>query len=523
MRSAGSSWALLCSTALLLVLFTSASEELPRRQSILQQEADMTEFDPMDMDLLQRPVDMFDIFHEGFGQELPRPQSPMQQEVDLTDILSPNGDSRPVLTPRGSRPGFSPRSFFQPIPPIPSYPVQFPHGRPTSENIQAVCLNGDHRPRYPQSYFPSSGFSKQRRKATAVNNAEAWFITCCKGNQTWATDALLCCATQAWELSVDLFCEEDSSVKDIQYHCCEKRGHERQTCFTKDAPNPSYEPTEELPVTPLPSTNNFDFDPSTCMRTVMTQYRARTNRRKVVKKLAANKKIDINFPLGQPTEDNIEPLCHMQKLRPLYNTKCVPRSGYELLAHQAKSINRLEKGLKQCCKKKQGVLNCAEQKWREEIDKFCSTVNAGQMDFQCCSGDVTPDRYTCFKLNSPDPHYNMTSLATSATEELSLTKLCDTHNIIKKRFPVGFPLKTFVSQCCPLPEQEKASCSMQQMQEISQNVCSSKQKAPPAVRRCCKMASKEEIPQCFSKIVRDAITKATNASRQKKRKRCPLS
>ncbi|KAM6909658.1 extracellular matrix protein 1 [Xenentodon cancila] len=429
------------------------------------------------------------------------------------------GDSRPdVLTPRGSRPGVGPRSFYQP--PIVNYPVQFPLGRPTSDNIQAICLHGDHRPRYPQSYFPPSGFSKQKRMATAVNNAEAWFITCCHGNQTWATNTMLCCATQAWELSVDLFCVEDSSVKDVLYHCCKNRGNERRTCFTKDAPNPTYEPTEELPVMPLPSTNNFDFNPSTCLRNKMTQYRARVYKRKVVKKPAASKKININFPLGQPTADNIEPLCDMQKLRPLYNTKCVPRSGYELLTHQAKSINRLEKGLKQCCKKKEGVLNCADQQWREEINKFCSTVNGGQVDFHCCSGDVAPDRYTCFKLNSPDPHYNMTSLATA---ELSLTKLCDTHNIIKKRFPVGFPLKTFVSQCCPLPEQDKASCSVQQMQEISQNVCSSKQTAPPAVRRCCKMASKEETLQCFSNIVTDAITKATNALRQKKRKRCPLS
>ena len=52
------------------------------------------------------------------------------------------------------------------------------------------------------------------------------------------------------------------------------------------------------------------------------------------------------------------------------------------------------------------------------------------VDFHCCSAaEGENDRYDCFQSTSPDPHYNMTT----PTEELSLSKICDTHKIIKKK------------------------------------------------------------------------------------------
>lgn len=92
------------------------------------------------------------------------------------------------------------RLHFHPVAyggPAELYPVQFPLGRPTADNLQAICLNGDRRPRYPKSYFPSSGFGSQARRGSSVNKAEAWFNTCCKGNQTWGTEVTLCCLTRA--------------------------------------------------------------------------------------------------------------------------------------------------------------------------------------------------------------------------------------------------------------------------------------------------------------------------------------
>uniref|UniRef100_UPI0037E8E5C8 extracellular matrix protein 1-like isoform X2 n=1 Tax=Semicossyphus pulcher TaxID=241346 RepID=UPI0037E8E5C8 len=490
----GSSGALVCSTAFVLVLLSSASED--------------------DHMFEQRPI-TFDF--DKIMQEFTIRQEPVHP-VEPLETLRARESSRPgVLTPRGRQPSFGPRSFGGP--PLLNYPVQFPLGRPTSDNLQAICLHGDRRPHYPDSYFPASGFGQQKRRACAVNKAETWFKTCCKGNQTWEREVTLCCATQAWELSLQNFCTEDSSVKDVLYPCCRLSGSSRLNCFHNDAPNPNYEPTEELPMPPLPSSVVFNFDPNTCQRTVMTPYSARGSRRKNMKKPSTSQKVDINFPPGRPTVDVLEPLCQNQKLRPLYNIKCLPGSGYELVARQAKTINRIEKGFKQCCKKKQNILNCVDRKWTDELDKFCSGVNGEQVDFHCCSKTEASDRYSCFQSISPNPRFNMTSV----TEELSLHNVCDTHKIIKKKFPVGFPLKSFVHQCCPLSEQDKSSCFEQRLKEMSGNLCSSKKPSPPAVRRCCRKPSSQDAPECVSNILMDAINKATNFSRQKKKKRCPLS
>ncbi|XP_076594270.1 extracellular matrix protein 1 [Chaetodon auriga] len=512
----GSTRALLCSTAFVLVLLSSASKDerlLEQHDVTFDPDKIMQEMQQPHPDMLQRQVDLMDLFDP---EEFPVEQV-MVFPQEQYDTLSERGGSKPdVLTPRGRQPSFGPRSFGGP--PMLDYPVQFPVARPSFDNLQAICLHGDHRPRYPDSYFPDSGFGQQKRRASAVNKAESWFSTCCKGNQTWGSEVTLCCATQAWELSVQSFCEEDSSVKDRLYDCCKQTGSDRLNCFHNDAPNPNYEPTEELPVTQLPSTASFSFVPSTCQRTVMTPYGVRGNKRKKMKKPSTSQKIDMNFPPGRPTANTIGSLCNNHKLRPLYAVKCLPGVGFEWVARQAKTINRIEKGFKQCCKKKQGVLNCADQKWREELDKFCVDENGEQVDFHCCSaGDMKNDRYNCFQSISPSPHYNMTS----DTEELSIHKICDTHKIIKKKFPVGLPMRNTVNQCCPLSEQDKATCFARKLKELSENLCISK-KTTPGGRRCCRSPS-QDVAQCISKILMDGITKATNVLRQKKRKRCPLA
>lgn len=93
-------------------------------------------------------------------------------------------------------------------------------------------------------------------------------------------------------------------------------------------------------------------------------FREHSNKHKDKKKKQppSSQKASINFPLGLPTTDNIESLCQNQKLRPLYSVKCLTGPHHKLLTRQAKSINRIEKEFKKCCKKKHGVLDCAEQK-----------------------------------------------------------------------------------------------------------------------------------------------------------------
>ncbi|KAM9851667.1 extracellular matrix protein 1 [Aulostomus maculatus] len=496
-RSAmGSSWALVCATAFLWILLSSADKDehiLEQREVTFDLDTIMQEMQQPDSFMGQKEADLTDLFDMS------------EFSVMQVDTLKERGSSRPgVLTPRGRRPSFGPRSS----PPILDYPVQFPLARPTPDNLQAICLHGDQRPLYPDSYFPDSGFGQLKRRASAVNKAESWFRSCCKGNQTWGEEVMLCCATQAWELSVESFCVEDSSVKDRLYHCCRLTGSTRQNCFNDDAPNPGYNPMEELPVPPLPSTDIFNFDPNTCRSSEVTPHSVRGHSEET------SKRTDIKFPLGRPTVENIESLCQDQNLRPLYFIKCLPTTGYEMLARQAKTVNRMEKKFKQCCKKKQGVLNCAEQKWRAELNKFCSNRKSGKVDFECCWR--VDDRSDCFQKMSPDPYYNMTS----APEEPSLRGICDTHKIIKKKFPVGFKIKGIVKKCCPLSSQDQNICFDQRLQDTLDEMCKFENILPPAVLSCCKMTPKGS-PQCLSNILLDAISKATVSLRQKKR--CPLS
>ena len=104
--------------------------------------------------------------------------------------------SSPSIPPKPGPPVFGPRSFGM-APPGLNYPVEFPPGRPMPNNLQAICLHADHRPRYPDTYFPASGFGQLKRRALAVNLAESLFSDCCAANQTRGQDLTLCCVKQA--------------------------------------------------------------------------------------------------------------------------------------------------------------------------------------------------------------------------------------------------------------------------------------------------------------------------------------
>ncbi|XP_071759424.1 extracellular matrix protein 1 [Centroberyx gerrardi] len=531
----GWSWALVCACAFVLIFASSASEDGPiieQREVTFDIDKILQEMNQPEPDLMQKEMDLTDLLDPiEMNQQEP---DIMQKEVDLTEFLDPRGGSRAAdpglsqvdvtmdtdFTPRGRRPMFGPRSFGGP--PMLDYRVQFPPGQPTYANLPAICVHGDRRPRYSDTYFPQSGFGQLKRRAEAVNNAESGFSVCCKGQQTWTQEEMLCCTTQAWTQAVESFCRQDTAVKDRVYHCCKQSGSDRLNCFQRDAPNPDYLPTEEVPVPAITSAPNFLFDPSTCQRTELTPHSVRGKKQR--KPLpSAPQNVDISFPPGRPTAADIESLCRYRKLRPRYDLKCLPRKGYGWLARQSKTINRVERGFKQCCKRQQEVFTCADGKWREEMDRFCGEEKGGRMNFTCCEKAEGQERYDCFQASAPHPGYDVDlSAAPAATpQDPSLSQICDTHKIIKKKFSVGLPIQSFVNQCCPLSPDQKSSCITEKLVKMSESQCSARKPSSPAVRRCCRISS-QTSSQCLSKILMDAISKATNASRQKKKK-CPLS
>lgn len=75
--------------------------------------------------------------------------------------------------------------------------VPFPPALPITENLAAICQEGSGRPRYPDSFFPPSGYSHDRRRGKAINRLESWFSLCCSGLVAQQPSQILCCAQQA--------------------------------------------------------------------------------------------------------------------------------------------------------------------------------------------------------------------------------------------------------------------------------------------------------------------------------------
>ncbi|CAL1611131.1 unnamed protein product [Knipowitschia caucasica] len=432
-----------------------------------------------------------------FMKDNPPPESfMMQRELDLFEILNDfEKTPNPGFSPRASRPHPLIREM--------KYHVEFPLARPTAENLRSICLHGAHRPRYPASYFPTHGFGVHKREADAVNTLEAWFEKCCRlHNQT--EEALLCCATQSWEKSINHFCKVGFALKTTHFHCCKVNRSERFPCFDSSSPNPDYSPTEDSPVQPVPPKVKFNFDHSSCSGTAVTPHSIRGQNKG--KSPAAPLKVDLEFPLSAPTESNVQSICGNLKQLPHYNMKCFKGQG--LAALQARSTNSLKKRFKLCCRGKESPLPCTKLSWEEEMTRFCDGCKHQRIDFPCCEGGV---ELNCFKNMSSNLDYNYT-LSTG----LSLSDVCDTHKIITKKFSGKVPLKSVVSKCCDLSPSERNACVLQSVEELFVEICSSRNSPPKPVQRCCRLLSAE----CFNKVLMNAITKATSSTKQRKKK-CP--
>eukprot|EP00063_Salmo_salar_P032497 XP_014007332.1 PREDICTED: extracellular matrix protein 1-like [Salmo salar] len=466
----GWSWALACWCALVLVCASEDNRSLP--------------------DMLQR-VASFDI--EDFLQNM--------TQREITPHL--NTDFRP-----GVRTMAGPRSFGD------SHPgFLFPPGRPSPKNLQAICLHSSHRPRYPSYSLPRDGRGHFRHRAEAVNRVESWYSACCHGNGTQQVqEVTLCCVTQAWEQTLSTFCAVEFSLKTNHHHCCLKEGGARLSCFDRENPNATY-----LPTTPIPEPG-FTFNPNTCHKSQPGPCAVRGEVHKESPQ-ATPRDSDISFPPGRPTSDNIELLCCLHNHRPLSSTKCLPRTGFGCLDHQSKAMNRLERGFKHCCKGQEDVLPCAEGKWRKVLDRFCEEEQKGRgHNTSCCDVGEGEKRYTCFSSRAPHSDYDQ-KLDSAAPQTHNLGHICETYKIIKK-FPLALPVQNLVVQCCPLPADQRTACVQIQLLMLSQRRCLEGKPSSSAVlqKSCPSSSFSQDSSMCLSRLLMNAITKATKSPHLRKRK-----
>ncbi|XP_046906139.1 extracellular matrix protein 1-like isoform X2 [Hypomesus transpacificus] len=146
--------------------------------------------------------------------------------------FDPNTCQRSVLGPRSikdDRPREPLRATTQ------AADINFPPGRPSTDNIQSVCRFGKLRPLYLPRCLPSTGYGWLARQSKAVNRLEKGFKHCCKGKKE-----VLACADGKWREAMDRFCEEESQSSG--FSCCEMlQGDARYDCFSGRAPHPRYD------------------------------------------------------------------------------------------------------------------------------------------------------------------------------------------------------------------------------------------------------------------------------------------
>ncbi|KAL0985382.1 hypothetical protein UPYG_G00156180 [Umbra pygmaea] len=431
---------------------------------------------------------------------------------EVTFVLNPEFPTR-------GRPMAGPRSL------VTSNPsVVFPPGQPTPDNLQAICLHSSRRPRYPASFYPSSGFDHHWHQGDAVNRIESWYSTCCHGNWTQKVDLMLCCVRQAWDQSISTFCEVEFSVKTSHYFCCLKE-EDRDLCFNEAAPNPTYMPiTEETGSTPDPKPDitfdtvpGFTFDPNTCYSPPRSQAVPRGVRENLQ---VAPRDSDISFSPGRPTSQNIRLVCRLVNHRRFYIRKCLPRTGYRWLARQSKEVKRLEGGFRRCCKGQEDVLACADKRWREVIDRFCDQEKTTRaLKSSCCNAGEGEQRYNCFSNSAPNPAYDKELHYSSDAQNPSLGHICETQKYIKEKF-LFFPLQTIVGLCCTQPTEQRTSCVKEQLVMHADIWCSVERNPPSTVAPQCCLRSSKDRPKCFSDQLIKNIAKAKKSPLFRT---CPLS
>ncbi|XP_058246178.1 extracellular matrix protein 1 isoform X2 [Hemibagrus wyckioides] len=310
--------------------------------------------------------------------------------------------------------------------------IPFPLARPTTGNILAICHYSNLRPRYTKDMLPKSGFGYLYRQASAVNQLESWFSVCCS-NGTQDEEMTLCCAQQAWKISLSNFCQEEFSIKTSHYHCCKKNQQARWDCFEENAPDPLYQPSGQK-VSP---TQDFDFNASSCQKTsvseiihkpemvteplphglmgqrmVITQNPVSLGEEDLLHHHVPSHQFiwpTITFPLARPTTTNIHAICQYSNYRPRHSKDALPSSGFGYLHRQASAVNQLESWYTVCCSNitqdVEQTLCCAQQAWETSLSAFCEEeFSIKTSHYHCCKKNGL-ERWDCFEKEASNMSY----------------------------------------------------------------------------------------------------------------------
>ncbi|XP_004854035.1 extracellular matrix protein 1 isoform X1 [Heterocephalus glaber] len=334
----------------------------------------------------------------------------------------------------------------------------FPPGRPSEANLKQICLPNRQHVVYGPWNLPQSGYSHLSRQGETLNFLETGYSRCCRCQS--ATQRLEC-AKLVWEDSMTRFCEAEFSVKTRPHLCCKRQGEARFSCFQEGAPQPHY----QLPACP-------SHQPAVSMG------------------------LEVPFPPGLPTLDNVKNICHLRRLR------AVPRNlpATDPIQRQLHALTQLEVEFQHCCLQGNNH-TCTQKAWEDTLDGYCDREQAIKThQHSCCHYPPSPARDECFARRAPFPNYDrdILTLDLSRVTPNLMGHLCGNQKVITKHKQILGLIWNMTARCCELPFPEQACCAEEEKSAFIEDLCGPRRYFWRDSAFCCDLRPGDEQTNCFN-------------------------
>ncbi|XP_023572346.1 extracellular matrix protein 1 isoform X2 [Octodon degus] len=334
----------------------------------------------------------------------------------------------------------------------------FPPGRPSADNLNQICLPGRQPVVYGPWNLPQTGYSHLSRQGETLNLLETGYSRCCRCQ---STTHRLECAKLVWEDSMTQFCEAEFSVKTRPYSCCKQQGEARFACFQEGAPQPHY----QLQACP-------SHQPGISVG------------------------LEVPFPPGLPTLDNVKNICHLRRLRSM------PRNlpATDPIQRQLRALTQLEVEFQRCCHPRSNH-TCAQKAWEDALDQYCDWEQAIKTHHHtCCHYPPSPMRDECFARRAPYPNYDqdILTLDLSRITPNLMGHLCGNQRVISKHKQIPGLIWNMTARCCELPFPEQACCAEEEKLAFIDDLCGPRRNFWRDSALCCDRRPGDEQTNCFN-------------------------